>query len=833
MKKLDKLSNKEILLSLAASLIVSITLFFFGPLEIIMASSSEFWFQASDIFILCLTCTLFCAVVLVCFLLVLKKINNFLFALGCSFITGIGLATYIQGNFTFVDYGIMDGSSIDWSGYTGWSYVNSLMWVVIVTAVMMLWKKFHNILKNVAFGIIAVELITLMTLVITQQSSEESMEYYFSSEGQMEFSEKGENILVILADEFDSYDFLGVLEEETDFKEHFDGFTYYPDTCGTSVYSQESAITLLTGEQLEVGLSFADNIKKAYENTILYNELEKNNYDISLYLCHPNMVSPGVADLVENTVYEKVQLNNLGETFMTLYKMVGFRYSPHMTKKYFWYSFADFEALKQNTSFQWSNTEFYEYLITEGINVNRNDNTYQFYWIPGPHSPAVMDRYCKPLEKIVAQDAIEYTDARFEQTIGVVRIFVEIIKQLKEQGVYDNTTIIFTADHGGKTRENPLFLVKPQFSKGDMKISTVPISVVEDYMPTLLYFVTGEKNSERTIYDIEESEKRERPFYRYDFSEDTKDRTYDDLIISYYESGTFLNSQILGKKLSPATLTQYCEKGLSGSEEGGVWSEGYETEFLFNIKEEYENVLLEFSYNIFDASQNIEIYANEKQIANYKAENNESKTILIPKDYIHNGELKLLFKFPDAKSPLETGKGTDERILAIFFKALMLSSVDDTWNGIGKLGFNEYELGTSLFFYAGNENGAPHCYSGFSSLEKSYTWTNGYEAELRFCVEEVKDDLNLTMDIEQIIGEKQCINVLVNGNEVKTMTITSGEIMSIYIPKSIIDDSGNVSIILQLPDAVSPKELGMSEDTRLLALAMKSITISSTNEGEN
>ena len=136
----------------------------------------------------------------------------------------------------------------------------------------------------------------------------------------------------------------------------------------------------------------------------------------------------------------------------------------------------------------------------------------KFYWIQGPHEPANTDRYCQKIEHVIKMEDEEYSDSQFEQTIGVVRMYTKLIDALKEAGVYDNTTVIFTADHGWDIRLNPCLLIKPANSHGELMISHAPVSMITDYMPTLKYFITGRKDYGNTIYELEENVDRERLF---------------------------------------------------------------------------------------------------------------------------------------------------------------------------------------------------------------------------------------------------------------------------------------------------------------------------------
>ena len=104
-------------------------------------------------------------------------------------------------------------------------------------------------------GIVTIEALTLIVLGISSINSSPKVQFTLTGGEEFQLSSNKNNILVIVADGFDGSDFLPVLKEEPDFKQYFDGFTFYENTCGTSLYSEESGITLLTGNQFEVGPS--------------------------------------------------------------------------------------------------------------------------------------------------------------------------------------------------------------------------------------------------------------------------------------------------------------------------------------------------------------------------------------------------------------------------------------------------------------------------------------------------------------------------------------------------------------------------------------------------
>jgi hypothetical protein len=76
----------------------------------------------------------------------------------------------------------------------------------------------------------------------------------------------------------------------------------------------------------------------------------------------------------------------------------------------------------------------------------------------------------------------------------------------------------------------------------------------------------------------------------------------------------------------------------------------------------------------------------------------------------------------------------------------------------------------------------------------------------------------------------QTIIAEANGTEIAKWTFdlaSSSGMRSAEIPKSLIKD-GTLKIVFKAPGSVSPKQLGQSEDTRVLGLGVKTLTLRAT-----
>lgn len=141
-----------------------------------------------------------------------------------------------------------------------------------------------------------------------------------------------------------------------------------------------------------------------------------------------------------------------------------------------------------------------------------------------------------------------------------------------------------------------------------------------------------------------------------------------------------------------------------------------------------------------------------------------------------------------------------------------------------------YVFSTPIYF---GINGTSPQYqtTGWSHPEEGFTWTNNYLAELALQMEKTNTDVTLTIDAFPYLGEgalkQQNVSIQFNEHEVGELIFSTSEFQekSVIIPKSKISKDGLLYISFKLPNAISPKDLGRSEDERKLAIAIKSLKL--------
>lgn len=109
--------------------------------------------------------------------------------------------------------------------------------------------------------------------------------------------------------------------------------------------------------------------------------------------------------------------------------------------------------------------------------------------------------------------------------------------------------------------------------------------------------------------------------------------------------------------------------------------------------------------------------------------------------------------------------------------------------------------------------------------DRQHTWA-GHVAKLRFMMEYAKDDLMLEVDTIPLVarGVEQELYVFFNGAFVAFWPIVSSGVQSARI-ESMFLKPGDCLITFLMPNAVCPRDLGLSHDERTLGVAFRSLSL--------
>jgi len=532
---MDKELGKKVAASFFVSSLLSLTLFLFAPAHIYFTNIFEHSSSFIEVLPFLLVPLLLLILLLTLFLGLLKSsIHNK--ALSVLFM--IAVLLWLQGNILVWDYGLLDGTGIDWSKKWHYGLVDTTIWIILMITGFMASKTISRIAQN---GSIALIMIQLASILIVAGKAPDVSQFRNKplSDEQSIFSFSPErNVILLVLDSFRGDIFWEIIEEDSHYKEFFDGFTCYRDTLGGYQATFAAVPLILTGRFYENREPIRSFIKDVFSTDSIPKLLKSNGYQVDL------IDGRGIyAD--ETIASSRVRLKHLVEQDFVLKEaaylcdIALFRCLPHFTKKII-YNDQDWRIsnLGLDTAMGGFPAGFHRDAIefTEKMaRTAKPDNprrTFKYIHLMVPHPPIKMNERMEfaPMELNRANLKT--------QSKGALELANIFLKKLKEMGIYDDSMIFVMADHGhSRMIENelndrsfadidgfpplqsirgeacPILLVKPFGATGSLKISNAPVSLA-DVAKTIAreLKLEAQKFPGISVFEINESDQRDRRF---------------------------------------------------------------------------------------------------------------------------------------------------------------------------------------------------------------------------------------------------------------------------------------------------------------------------------
>lgn len=449
----DRRFSERLLTSGAAVLAFVFTFIMFGPFELYIANMSYLVFGIKQLLPpIIIAGIIILAVFTVLFALLRGKIFNAV----VSIVIGITIAGYIQGNYINIDHGTLDGTGIVWQDFKWQMLVNLFVWAAIILVPVIfcyfsrdIWKSFVRIVSLV---LVAMQVFGAVYLVIKsayQINSNISDDGYFECSEQFKVS-KNKNTIVFLLDRMDKKYMDELLKRDPELCEKLSGFTYYKNFTGSYSRTFPSVAYLLSGVKYDYDIPSAEYMKKAMSESNFFGALQAAGYESRLYT--DTQYVTGSVESFNGTVKNAKSTEGKAKPMKILSAMLNlsaYRYSPEAMKPYF-HIYTDNIAQKyifgnkDGSIYTVDDAEFYAAFRKKGITTEDNAGSFVFYHLQGAHDPFTMNEK----GEAVTLDYLNYEESMYKQIRGDFKMILSYIKQLKAAGVYDNTTIIITADHG-------------------------------------------------------------------------------------------------------------------------------------------------------------------------------------------------------------------------------------------------------------------------------------------------------------------------------------------------------------------------------------------------
>lgn len=448
----------------------------------------------------------------------------------------VTLASYIQA--FFMNQGMMpaDGGFIGWGEwhFVSKSIFNGIVWAAII-AIPLFASRHHRMVWIKATSVVAACVIIMQVAGVASVFAEsneanniDNGKPYITQEDLYTVSNKN-NVIFFVVDSYDTHVLEKLIARNPKLLDSFTDFTYFPNTLGTMIPTTYALPYFLSGEKPGYDEDMAHYRGDRYKRSNLLETIDDNDYSIGIYtdttmFDYQKDCDHALSDLTINIHPIDNPPVDVLQSFFMIDRMALYRQAPWALKQFFWYYTTDVnnkmiaerpDSDGSDQLYELDDPAIMEHIRTKGVHAddNRKKGAFRLIHLFGPHFPFNMDENGNRLKG-------SYNDAD-RQALGSLKILEEYINELKRLGVYDEATIIITADHGNWIEQEdpvheaitPILLVKPSMPSGSpqepCKISHMPLSH-EDIPPTIIEAMGGNPEdfgSGMTVWDIDDEDR--------------------------------------------------------------------------------------------------------------------------------------------------------------------------------------------------------------------------------------------------------------------------------------------------------------------------------------
>ena len=393
-------------------------------------------------------------------------------------IFGFSMGMYLQSNVLNSGLSQLDGTEIVWDYGSGEALLSIAVWIVCLAL--------PHILRRVAGGFWRkISLYGSMLLIIMQTGSlvplvlsttpDISSSHALTKVNEFELS-ADRNTVVFVVDTLDAQWAEKYIIAEPAWEEKLTDFTYFNNVVSGGAPTVLGMPALLTGEVYDRADEYREFIRKANEGNELFADLRKADVTVRMYTLLKYLEGTDL-DLIENAIRPEEEYRPADPVRFTrgLYKLTAFVGMPYQLKKYFviYTGVLTNNAKLVNTSdegYILDDPQFYmDFTDGEGIVPSEREAVFVLYHLKGAHGPYTMNEN--------AESVAESTSSLKQQILGSMKIISEFISDMKEKGLYDRSTIIITADHGGVALyQNPAVFVKMTDEHHPLRTNAAPLT---------------------------------------------------------------------------------------------------------------------------------------------------------------------------------------------------------------------------------------------------------------------------------------------------------------------------------------------------------------------
>ena len=392
------------------------------------------------------------------------------------------------------------GDNANYGSLTPGHIANLLIWVIVTFLPLCVWmvfrakKKEFKYEKALVLTMLIIFGMQIAGLVVTDVSTElprgfDEEPLCFSYEPILTFN-PDDNILVFVLDRLDAAYMTDTLERYPELNQQLDGFTFYQDNISEFPSTFPSITNMLTQHYYRDELTFAEYWEEAWSQHNVVDALRENGFSTNMYL--DSLSTFGDFNQIENrtnNLRKDIITVNLMNTLNCIGRLSLGRLSPYFLKNYFinpldsafgnkFYALSNTDYVQPTAVGNESDMKFYDYIRQNEFTADCKKRVFNFIHLNCSHADWNIHVTTGGYHYDEKSGVISPGGTYMDSTRACFEILNTFFEKMKKIGVYDNSTIILLADHGGRVSELPpsfssaSLLIKTKMSSGTLKIDT-------------------------------------------------------------------------------------------------------------------------------------------------------------------------------------------------------------------------------------------------------------------------------------------------------------------------------------------------------------------------
>jgi hypothetical protein len=423
-----------------------------------------------------------------------------------------GLLLWAQGTLLVADYGPFYGEALDLRAHAGRVPYEAVLWAGVLGVVVVYARQVSRVASLLSLLFVGLQVAAVVVALANPMQARGGVQSGWSAPpSELYTLSRSENVIHIVLDAYMSELFgEAVTQDRAFFDRTFSGFVYFADHLGAFPTTRASMPAMLTGEAYRNEEPFEQFRGRTQQRSIA-TVLAEHGYEVRSITFHriehpePMAARRPVVRYTIPTPYGSYG-DYVRFTALQLFDFAAFRYVPQALKAsvyndddWLWQRALSAGTLESQRSRMTRPSNHAAFLteMTDRLTAGVDGPVYQFIHVAVPHPPLVLDAGCSFVERGRTTSRRTYA----EQSRCAVTMVGKLLDRLRALGLYDQSIIVLTSDHGWRVPRPdhplaglatpvgdlqsvaltamPLLVVKPKHASGPLRVSTAPTTITD------------------------------------------------------------------------------------------------------------------------------------------------------------------------------------------------------------------------------------------------------------------------------------------------------------------------------------------------------------------